>query len=116
MNKAVSDNRFKFIFRGYAVSSLPPRRSVGVPATLEAYESDVESAYPLGTAYLSIFTAKPKPAFPAILDFILVPDHRRRQGAATALLLECRRRWPGIYITGAISDEGHQLLVSVGEL
>src|SRR2546428_13965560 len=41
-----------------------------------------------------------------ILEFVLVPDHFRRQGYATWRVAACRERWPGLEMTEAISEAG----------
>ena len=47
------------------------------------------------------------------LEFILVADQERRRGIATALVAACRKRWPNIYLTDAISEAGEGFLSSL---
>jgi len=69
--------------------------------------------YPVAVAWLTDFRRVPGLDC-VLLDFILVPDHRRRSGYAAALVAACRDRWPGLDLTDPISPEGEALAASLG--
>lgn len=87
---------------------------------VEFHDDERDMAFPLGVAYV---TAVPEAAWTeehvkagmprAVLDFVLVADLHRRKGIARRLVAACRKRWPEIYLTGAISPEGKALLGSI---
>lgn len=90
----------------------PPGRMVGICWRAELHEPESELPMPLAVAYLSDY--RDATAFRAmLLDYVLVPDHLRRRGYASRLIAECRREWPGLILTDAISPEGEALLESV---
>jgi hypothetical protein len=70
-----------------------------------------ELPYPVAIAWLTDFTDTPLACM--MMDFILVPDHFRRRGYATALIKACRTRWPNLELTEAISESGEELLRSL---
>lgn len=77
--------------------------------------SGIGVPYPLGVAYVSAHRNMVQTlGCSACLDYIQVADHRRREGVATRLVAACRRRWPDIWLTDAISDDGAALLASLG--
>lgn len=67
--------------------------------------------YPAAIAWISDFSDAPTPL--VSLDFVLVADHFRRKGYATALIRECELRWPDIWLTDPISEAGEALLESI---
>lgn len=68
---------------------------------------------PCAVAWVRDFGVCQFPPFPAILDFVMVPDHLRRKGHATTLIRACEARWPGLVLTDAIGPEGEGLLESL---
>ena len=66
--------------------------------------------FPVAVAWISCYPHH------TILYFILVPDHLRRQGYATALIKACRERWPELYLTDAISESGFPILMLLDDM
>lgn len=88
----------------------PPGRMPGICWVAELCDPSGNTPYPLAVAWLSDFR-RVGPG--VILDFILVPDHLRRRGHATALIAACRERWPDLLLTDAVSPAGDGLLASL---
>lgn len=89
--------------------NIPSSWLPGAHWVLEAYESDnSDLPYPIGQAWLTVISDQ----FISV-DFILVPDHFRREGIATLLYNEIIKCWPSAMLTDAISDAGEKLLESI---
>jgi hypothetical protein len=86
----------------------PPGRILGMPWMAELCHPTDGLPYPLAVAWLSDFR---RAGLGMVLDNILVPDHLRRRGYATALIAACHARWPDLMLTDPISPEGEGLLV-----
>lgn len=71
-------------------------------------------AHPVAIAWITLCNPVDGPRLlPPVLDFVLVPDHCRRRGYATALIRACERRWPGLLLTDPISEAGEGLAGSL---
>lgn len=88
---------------------LPPGWEAGRHWQAELWSDEHEDGCPLGIAWLYV-----SDVFQAI-EYILVRDDCRRRGHATAIVRACRERWPGVELTGAISEAGEALIKSLGE-
>lgn len=90
---------------------IPEEWEPGVHWQIEFYPDDFEVGAPLGLAWVSVY-----PTF-TFLDFVLVRDDERRRGIATALVVACRARWPGLQGLDpgdAVSEAGEAFLESLG--
>jgi GNAT superfamily N-acetyltransferase len=103
----------EFVFRPTG-NTVPSNWKPGIHWLVEAHSSADDLSYPVGLAWVSDFFRAPIPI--VSLDFILVPDHYRRLGVATALVRKCRERWPDIVLTEAISEGGEGLMRSLDRL
>lgn len=81
---------------------------------VEYHAAHLDMPFPLGVAYVTVppeqhrdITGGP------FIDFILVADQWRREGIASALVEACRRRWPDLWLTDAISESGAAFLRSM---
>jgi hypothetical protein len=96
----------------------PPDWMDDVHWQVELHSDEFESPYPVALAWVSVLPPPPPErageGFPPVLDFILVPDHCRREGYATLLIRECQKRWPDIWLSDPISKAGEGLLRSLG--
>lgn len=63
--------------------------------------------YPQAIAWLTDFRGTLLDC--VMLDFVLVPDHCRREGYAIALIAACQKRWPELELTEPISEAGEGL-------
>lgn len=68
------------------------------------YWNAKEQGYPAGVAWCYVCEMS------QVLEYILVSDKERRAGVATRLVKACRKRWPRILLTSAISKGGSVLL------
>jgi hypothetical protein len=95
----------------------PPGRLPGVCWIASLYDYGDQPPFPLAVAWLTDLrgTDGSDPIGLGVsLDFILVPDHLRRAGHATALIQACEERWGGsLWLTDAISPEGEGLLANI---
>lgn len=82
---------------------------------VEAHSYTDGQGYPVGIAWVLEPLPMPDHTFPppAVLDFILVPDHYRRRGIARRLINACRERWAELVLTEAISEAGAALTAAV---
>jgi GNAT superfamily N-acetyltransferase len=90
----------------------------GIHWQVEAHVFGTEFPFPAGLCWVSDSSPlRPAdwsgPEFPPVLDFILVADHFRRRGVARALVRTCRRRWPGLWLTDAVSTSGAAFLATL---
>lgn len=92
----------------------PPGRVPGLCWQASLHAEDDNPPYPLAIAWLTDFRGGGVPGLGVSLDFILVPDHCRRMGYATALVAACRDRWgEALWLTDAISESGKGLLEAI---
>jgi hypothetical protein len=101
-------DRYVYVFRQLD----DPGREPGVAWRAELHTDDDSPPFPLAAAYLSDFRAAPVP-LGMIVDYVWVPDHLRRRGHATRLIRACERRWPGLTLTGPISEAGEGLIAKM---
>ena len=76
---------------------------------VEFHEFDGISV-PVGLAWVAEYAEEY--GGPTLL-YLLVADGWRRQGIATTLIKECRKRWPHLQMLEAISDAGEALLEKI---
>jgi GNAT superfamily N-acetyltransferase len=94
---------------------VPANWTPGLHWQIEAHLDGGSGPHPIGIAWVSDPASLPaelrgreKPR-PAWLDFILVMEGYRRHGVATALVKACRQRWPALWLTPGITDDGWAL-------
>lgn len=58
--------------------------------------------FPTGVAWVTVGASNSR----AIVEQIIVDDERRRQGIASALVVACQERWPGLYLDIAVNPAG----------
>lgn len=93
----------------------PPGRRSGVHWVAQLYDASFDPLYyPLAIAWITDWPAAGAADLGPSLDYILVPDHRRRRGHATALIAACRERFRGLWLTDPITESGEGLLDSLG--
>jgi len=90
---------------------IPPDWIPGLHWQVEYHDDACDCSYPLGIAWVS--APLPSDYGNANVDYVQVADHERRKGIATALIAACRERWPGLWLTDAISEAGEGLLAKV---
>ena len=74
-------------------------------------EYHMEWGAPVGLAFVSHCHGSP------VLYYVLVADHMRRKGIATALIEACQSRWPDLWICDdALSDGGEALVRRYGDV
>jgi GNAT superfamily N-acetyltransferase len=94
---------------------VPDKWVAGLRWQIEAHLDGGERPHPIGLAWVSDPAPLPpgsgcrERARPAWLDFILVLEGYRRHGVATALVRACRERWPGLWLTPGITEDGWAL-------
>lgn len=109
----VAADRYQIIFRQLA-APIPDGWVAGVRWTVEAYPAGVcDLPYPCGTAWVSDYPAPEGREKLTSLDFILVADQFRREGVGKALYEAILARWPGVFVTDAISKSGDAFLDGV---
>ncbi len=91
---------------------VPAKWAAGLRWQVEAHLDGGERPHPIGLAWVSDPAPLPpglrgrERARPPWLDFVLVLEGYRRHGVATALVRACRERWPDLWLTPGITDDG----------
>ncbi len=91
--------------------NLPRDWMPGLHWQVEYHADNSDCSRPWGIAWVTAF--EPGAAFPPVLDYVIVCDDCRRHGIATEIVRACRKKWPRLVLTDAISQAGEAFLASV---
>ncbi len=108
--KRFGDKKFSMLISGQD----SPGRVPGVGLVASLYEGE-DRAFPGAVAWLSDYRGTDWPV--VVVDFVMVPDHLRRHGLATCLLLMLDDHFGRCVVyTDAISNSGQRLIDKIAKI